>query len=68
MQNVQMSQLEDALTNHCNGLGIDPLHILVSIDANLNLTERKMHGRNVSRVNNKIIAISVYSVYKNISM
>ena len=35
MQNVQMSQLEDQLTASCTTLGIDALHILVSIDANL---------------------------------
>ncbi len=39
MQNVQMGQLEERLTTQCNALGIDALHILVSIDANLNLTE-----------------------------
>ena len=34
-QNVTMNQLEEKLNNECNLLGIDSLHILVSIDANL---------------------------------
>ena len=35
MQNVQMTQLEGHLQEACSALNIDPLHILVSIDANL---------------------------------
>jgi hypothetical protein len=36
MQNMQMSALEDTLSEQCSSLGIDVLHILVSIDSNLN--------------------------------
>ena len=36
MQNMQMSALEDTLSEQCSSLGIDMLHILVSIDSNLN--------------------------------
>ena len=35
MQNVTMNSLEESLMAECNMLGIDALHILVSIDANL---------------------------------
>ena len=35
MQNVTMNQLEEQLNNECQLLGIDALHILVSIDSNL---------------------------------
>lgn len=39
MQNVQMGALEDQLSEQCTALGIDALHILVSIDASLNGSE-----------------------------